>query len=143
MKRLLCLLAVAPLLACNQPQPAASSNSSSNSAAKIAELENRINTLETMIRALDRRDDRIADMATQTASTRPASSQSPGISNRADQRISALDSDIANLNRQLATITEQLGAVAEGMAELNDGLQEVQTTLGNHEQVLERLISGN
>ncbi len=143
MKRLFCLLAVAPLLACNQPQPAATSGSSSTSAAKIAELENRINTLETMIRALDRRDDRIADMAAQTASPRPTSTPSRNLSGQADQRISALDSDIANLNRQLATITEQLGAAAEGMEELNDGLKEVQTTLGNHEQVLERLISGN
>jgi|GEM_PF-5816039 prefoldin subunit 5 len=144
MKRLLCLLATLPLVACDKPQPPAAA-SSPVSERRIAELESRLDTLETMIRALDRRDDRLADLASNAASTRPAprARAGGGESGETSQRLREIGDDLAGLDRRMVTLTEQMGAVAEGMAEINVSLQTTQDTLANHEQVIERLISGN
>ncbi len=141
MKRLVCLLALLPLLGCDRsPGPTSSPAGADASTRRIAELESRIDTLEQMIRALDRRDDRIADMA---ASRPGAPAPRPADTSQTRERIRNLDDDMVGLNRQMTVITEQLTALTEAVTQLSEEVAEVQTSLSAHEQVLERIVAGN
>ena len=140
------ILTVSTLLfiACDRKtsQPV-SPTSSAATERRIAELENRLNAIEQMVRTLDRRDDRLADMAASNSGSRTSSPRP--VSNNAALRedLAGVDNDIDRINRQLESVSEQLTAIVEELQRIGEENNEIKTTLGDHDQALERILSGN
>ena len=144
MKKLLPSILALLLFGCSREPAPVAPTSSGVAERKIADLEGRISTLEQMIRTLDQRDGRIADMAKASASNSsapaPASAPRPDGNDRTREQIQSIDADIRQINETLTTLTEQFAGFSEDMA---GDVEEAQSTLNTHEQVIEQILSGN
>mgnify|MGYP006147226189 FL=1 len=140
------MLALA-LLGCSQnPAPVASTRPEV-SAQQFSDLESRIKTLEQMIRTLDERDGRIVDIANASSSNSGGSAQTPLARPVADGRtreqIQTIDEDLQQMSQRITALTEQITTLTAGVEGVAAEVEQAQTTLRTHEQVIERILSGN
>ena len=133
------------IAACNQDDAPKAAGTAVPPAAerRIPELENRLNAIEQMVRTLDRRDDRLADMAISNAGARTPSPRPTNNNAETGNELRTLNADIDRLSRRFDSVSEQLTAIVEGLQQIGEENNELRTTLADHEQALERIISGN
>jgi len=132
------------LIACDEnPSVVAAPTDSQGVDRRMSQMENRLNAIEQMVRTLDQRDDRLADMAASNASSRPRSPRPAVNSTTNNDDLRALNDDINRINRRLDSVSEQLTAIVEGLQQMGEDNSELRSTLADHERALERILSGN
>ena len=100
-----------------------------------------------MIRILDARDGRIVDIANASGSNAGRSTPTPVARPAADSRtreqIQTLGDDARRMSQRIDALNEQITTLTEGIEGVVAEVEQNQTTLQTHEQVIERIISGN
>lgn len=145
MKKLLPPILALLVFGCS-PEPApVEPNSSGVSARDFADLKRRIDTLEQMIRTLDKRDSQIAELATSSSSmhSAPSPAARPAADGQPREEIQVIGDDLLLINQRITALTEQLAAIGQGVEGLAEAVTQNQTKLNTHEQVIERILSGN
>ena len=115
------------------------------SAREFSELKKRIDTLEQMIRTLDKRDSQIAELAA-ASSSRPSTAAPvarPAADRGTSEQLQLMGDDLQQINLRVTALTEQLAAITEGVEGMAEEVAQTQTKLNTHEQVIERILSGN